>query len=440
MSDYLAKGKPVRKIADTLGLPLPKPETLNRAQTPWSDQPLAGLQYVSNTTAELINVLTKAGAVPVADGKVNLLLFEANNITKAEQIDDAYRFFNQNLKQLARNGRVLLLVQQSEGDAEAKATQRAYDAFMRSIAKEIGRKGATANLVYWKGDNMAAMTERLAWPVLFFLSAHSAYVNAQPIVVDQIVPFPKDVTWSGSLRGKTAVVTGGARGIGASIARRLAEEGARIIIVDHPSQEANAQAVVQRTNAELILQDISAADAPEKLKDWLQGHTEGVDILVHNAGITRDKTLAKMDEQYWQQVLQVNYRSILAINKVVVPTVLKDGGRIIGMSSISGLSGNFGQTNYAATKAALIGYAAALAPELAGRGITVNAIAPGFIETDMVKTMPFFTKEGGRRLNNLSQAGYPRDIAEATVFLTAPAAAGVTGQVLRVCGGSMIGA
>ncbi len=440
MSDYLAKGKPVRKIADMLGLPLPKPETLNRARAPWAEKPLNGLQYTSNATPGLLQIVENAGATPYQSGKADLLLFEATSITSASQLDDAYAFFQANLGKLNRNGRVLLVVEQTNGSAEAKASQRALDGFMRSIAKEIGRKGATANLIYWKGSSLSNMLPRLQWPVLFLLSAHSAYVDAQTLRVDESVAMPAPVSVSKSLAVKTAVVTGAGRGIGASIALRLAEEGARVIVIDHPSQEIPARQIADKTLGTLLLQDISTADAPEKIKTWLQGHTEGIDILVHNAGITRDKTLAKMDEAYWQQVLQVNYRAILALNKVLIPEVLNDGGRILGMSSISGLSGNFGQTNYAATKAALIGYAAALAPEVAGRGITINAIAPGFIETDMVKTMPFFTREGGRRLNNLSQAGYPRDIAEATVFLMAPAAAGITGQTLRVCGGSMIGA
>jgi 3-oxoacyl-[acyl-carrier protein] reductase len=164
-----------------------------------------------------------------------------------------------------------------------------------------------------------------------------------------------------------------------------------------------------------------------------------LDILVHNAGITRDKTLAKMDIKYWDQVLNVNLQAILNINDALLPS-LNEGGRVIAMSSISGLSGNFGQANYAATKAALIGYVAALAPELSSRGITVNAIAPGFIETAMTAKMPLMTREGGRRLSNLQQGGLPEDIAEATLFLTSPGAAGITGQTLRVCGGSMIGA
>ena len=146
-----------------------------------------------------------------------------------------------------------------------------------------------------------------------------------------------------------------------------------------------------------------------------------------------------MDIKYWDQVLNVNLQAILNINDALLPS-LNEGGRVIAMSSISGLSGNFGQANYAATKAALIGYVAALAPELSSRGITVNAIAPGFIETAMTAKMPLMTREGGRRLSNLQQGGLPEDIAEATLFLTSPGAAGITGQTLRVCGGSMIGA
>lgn len=441
MSDYMAKGRPVRKVADMLGLPLPKPETLIRGYQAWNDQPLSGYKYVTNATTAVTGILQAAGAAPAADtDKVDALVFEASGLRNTQGLDKAYQFYHAHLKRLARNGRVVLVVQTLPNSPEAIASQQALEGFMRSIAKEIGRKGATANMIYWEGNDLNEVKVRLKLPLLFLLSRHSAYVDAQPLRLNNLVALPEAVPLNQSLTGKIALVTGAARGIGASIAIRLAEEGARVVVLDHPSQEAAAKDTLSKTGGDLLLQDISAADAPNNIKKWLQDNCGGVDIIVHNAGITRDKTLAKMEEKQWQQVLQVNLRSILALNESLIEDTLRDHGRLIYMSSISGFSGNFGQTNYAATKAALIAYAKASAAGLAPRGITANAIAPGFIETKMTETMPFFTREGGRRLNNLSQAGTPEDIAEAAVFMAMPGTAAYTGQTLRVCGGSMIGA
>lgn len=441
MSDYMAKGRPVRKIADMLGLPLPKPESLIRGYEAWNDQPLAGYKYITQAGTAVKDILNSAGATSANDtDKADALVFEATGFLNSPKLDAAYQFYHTHLKRLARNGRVVLVVQTKPDSPEAIASQQALEGFMRSIAKEIGRKGATANMIYWEGNDMSEVKERLKLPLLFLLSRHSAYVDAQPLRLNNLVALPGAAPLTQSLKGKVALVTGAARGIGASIALRLAEEGARVVILDHPSQEAAAKETLAKTGGDLLLQDISAADAPATVKKWLQDNCGKVDIIVHNAGITRDKTLAKMDDKQWQMVLQVNFRSILALNDALIEDTLNDNGRLIYMSSISGFSGNFGQTNYAATKAALIAYAKATAAGLAPRGITANAIAPGFIETKMTETMPFFTREGGRRLNNLSQGGTPEDIAEAAVFMAMPGAAAYTGQTLRVCGGSMIGA
>ncbi|HTL35135.1 MAG TPA: SDR family oxidoreductase, partial [Kofleriaceae bacterium] len=156
---------------------------------------------------------------------------------------------------------------------------------------------------------------------------------------------------------------------------------------------------------------------------------------------TRDKTLANMKPELWDQAIGVNLASVVKItDELLKQNRLRDGGRIICLSSVAGIAGNVGQTNYAASKAGLIGYVRALAAEVAPRGITVNAIAPGFIETRMTAAIPFTIREAGRRLSALGQGGLPADVAEAVVFLAQPDAVGVTGAVLRVCGGALIGA
>lgn len=439
MGDYLAKGKFTRKLVDTFSLPLPAPETLNRASSPYEAKPLTGKTALVQVDVSLASKLTAAGLSLAEADKVDALVFDACNYKTVDDLKGAYSFFHENLGKLNRNGRVIVISTIGEG-AEGKAIQRALDGFTRSISKETGRKGITANLLVWQGTDSANKSRQLLLPTIYLLSNYSAYVNAQTIRVGDDIQASNGEGYNGLLAGKAALVTGAARGIGAAIAKSLARECAKVFIVDVPQVAELATQIAQQTGGAFLPLDITAADAPQQINDWLQKEAGGVDFLVHNAGITRDKTLAKMDEKYWDLVLAVNFQAILNINKVVVPGTLRDGGTIIGMSSISGFAGNFGQTNYAATKAALIGYAAAFAPELKSRGISVNAIAPGFIETKMVETMPFFTREGGRRLNNLSQAGLPEDIAEMATFLCMAGSRGITGQALRVCGGSLIGA
>jgi 3-oxoacyl-[acyl-carrier protein] reductase len=166
-----------------------------------------------------------------------------------------------------------------------------------------------------------------------------------------------------------------------------------------------------------------------------------LDVVVHNAGITRDKLLANMDADRWDAVLAVNLRAQLAINDALLGAdLLGDAARIVCISSTSGIAGNRGQANYAASKAGVIGMVRALAPRLAGRGAAINAVAPGFIETEMTGKMPLGTREAGRRINSLRQGGLPVDVAEAVAWLAQAGSGGVNGQVVRVCGQSILGA
>src|SRR5690606_17680340 len=165
------------------------------------------------------------------------------------------------------------------------------------------------------------------------------------------------------------------------------------------------------------------------------------DVVVHNAGITRDKTIANMKEHLWQLVVNVNLSTQERINEALVSSgALKRGGRIVCVSSISGISGNMGQTNYAVSKAGVIGMVNSTAPLFAEHGITINAVAPGFIETQMTAAIPFAIREAGRRMNSMSQGGQPVDVAEAIAWYASPASAGVTNNVIRACGQSLIGA
>ena len=184
--------------------------------------------------------------------------------------------------------------------------------------------------------------------------------------------------------------------------------------------------------------DITAADAPERIAERFAG---GLDVLVHNAGVTKDRTIAKMPEERWQTLMEINLSSEERINDAILDGGrLDENGRIVCVSSMSGIAGNSGQTNYATSKAGVIGMVEALAPELAGRRATINAVAPGFIETQMTAAMPIGPREAGRRMSSLSQGGLPVDVAETIAWFASPASAGVNGNVVRVCGQNLLGA
>jgi 3-oxoacyl-[acyl-carrier protein] reductase len=302
------------------------------------------------------------------------------------------------------------------------------------LAKELQR-GATANLLLIEDE--ASLESALR----FFLSGKSAYVDGQPLRLGA-GPAPAPADWERPLAGKTALVTGAARGIGAAIAAVLARDGARVIVADLPQAGQTLAAVANRIGGTTLHLDVASPAAPERLLDYLAAHTDGLDVLIHNAGITRDKLLANMKPEPWDAVIGVNLASQLRINAALLDSdQLRDRARVVCLSSTTGVSGNRGQTNYGATKAGVIGLVRSSAPRFAAHGnSTINAIAPGFIDTEMTAKMPMATREVARRLSSLQQAGLPIDVAEAVAWLSSPGAGGVNGQVLRVCGQNLVGA
>ncbi|MDP9140601.1 MAG: 3-oxoacyl-ACP reductase [Pseudomonadota bacterium] len=429
------------------GLGLPTPVSLQRASGSVGLRPLDGLRVMSNANAgsdigrRLGSILTDAGAalIPASESSavaVDALLFDASGMREIAQSHDLYAFFHSRLATLSANGRVVLIARDPGAcdTPEAAALARGCEGFVRSLAKEVGRRGATANLIYLG----LHAEDRLDGPLRYLLSARSAFVSGQPISVSAAV---SSQATHASLHGKLALVTGAAQGLGAAIAQRLAEEGAQVLCVDIPASAQALEATSGRVGGTALGMDVTGEDACARIVDRLQQLQGGVDIVVHNAGVIRDRTLAKMDATRWSQCMAVNLDAILRIDAALLDAdLLRDDGRVICLSSIAGVAGNVGQTNYAMTKAALIGYVAAQARRLAARGITVNAVAPGLIETPMMMTMPFLFREVARRMNSLSQAGIPADIADAVGFLVAPDALGVSGQTLRVCGQNLLGA
>ena len=267
------------------------------------------------------------------------------------------------------------------------------------------------------------------------MSARSAFVTGQVLAVSSAAPSAAGVQ---PLAGKTALVTGAARGIGEATARRLAEEGARVIVLDIPPETEMLEALASELDGLALPLDITDDAAAAHISDAAGGR---LDVLVHNAGITRDKTLARMDEERWDLTIDVNLGSVVSITQALLDDgAIPDGGRIVLVSSIAGIAGNAGQTNYAASKSGIAGLTRHMGQQLAERDIAVNAVAPGFIETRLTHAIPFTIREVGRRFSNLNQGGLPVDVAEAITFLSSPGAGGLHGNVLRVCGGNLLGA
>ncbi len=373
-----------------------------------------------------------------AEQTFKALVFDASGITSSERLREAWAFFHPTIRRVEPSGRVLVVGTPPEHcrDPLHEIAQRALEGLVRSIGKEA-RRGATAQLVYVapEGEGEIESTVR------FFLSPRSAYVSGQVVRIGPVPDSAEGIDWERPLAGKVALVTGAARGIGEAIAEVLARDGAHVVGLDVPAQASELETVTRRLGGSALALDITDPQAPEEVAaHQLEAHG-GVDLVVHNAGVTRDKTLGRMNQELWDLVIAINLVAPQAINReLIARDVLRKNGRIVCVSSISGIAGNAGQTNYSTSKAGVIGIVQAWAPELAKHRATINAVAPGFIETRMTAAMPVATREAGRRMNSLAQGGRPVDVAETIAWFASPASAGVTGQVVRVCGQSMIGA
>ncbi len=370
-------------------------------------------------------------------GPWSAIVFDATGITDVAGLSELHAFTSPAFRNLRPSGRLIVLGTPPEecSDPAAAAAQRALDGFIRSAGKEA-RSGSTANLLYVGAGAESGLESTLR----FFLSGRSAYVSGQVVRIRPATLAPT-ADWTRPLKDRVAVVTGAARGIGAAIAQTLARDGARVVGVDVPAAGSALAEVANTIGGTAFQVDITAADAPERLADYLEQRHGGADVFVHNAGITRDRSLVNLTAENWSSVLAVNLEAQLRINETLLArNVLHPNARVICISSTSGIAGNRGQTNYAASKAGIIGMVQAMAPAMAKRDMTINAVAPGFIETAMTRAMPFATREIGRRINSLNQGGLPVDVAETVAWLGQPGTAGVNGQVIRVCGQSILGA
>jgi 3-oxoacyl-[acyl-carrier protein] reductase len=437
-------------LAKQLGVP--QPETLRRYRA--GDPPLAGTLLIGGE-GRVVEPLRTALSEDYDVVSNNLggrwadsfggLVYDATGITEPVQLKGLYKFFTPLLRNLGPSGRIVVVgtTPDETGTSGERIAQRALEGFTRSLAKEM-RRGATVNLVYLAAGAKPAATG-LESTLRFLLSGKSAYVDGQVFQVgpDDSAP-PAD--WDRPLDGKIALVTGAARGIGATIAEVFARDGASLVVVDVEGPEGSNEdlgKVAAKVGATALTLDVTADDAVDRISEHLREHYHGsrLDILVNNAGITRDKLLANMDESRWDSVVAVNLLAPLRLTEGLVGNgTLGEGGRVVGLSSMAGIAGNRGQTNYAATKAGMIGLTDALSAEYVAKGITVNAVAPGFIETKMTEAIPLATREVGRRLNSLYQGGQPVDVAETIAYFASPASNAVTGNTIRVCGQAMLGA
>ena len=387
-------------------------------------------QTTTNLVKSIDSVTTKS---------INTLVIDATDYIDESSYQYLYSTVKKTLKLLSDNAKILVIANaiSHENNEEKNAFSQALIGFSKSLAKEVGRKAGTMNVLFinTKDHNLA---KALSNPVNFFLSPQSSFVSGQTLTINgDAVLIEAPLTNTGDK--KVAVVTGAAQGIGAAIAKRLNDEGYKVICVDIEPMKTQLINTMNTLQGERVILDVSAPNAGEKLAKLAKQYN-GFDLIVHNAGITRDKTLAKMPEHFWQQTLSINLLSVMRINKTLLEEkCINNGGRIICLSSMNGIAGQGGQTNYACSKAGIIGYVASMSSKLATHNITINAIAPGFIETNMTENIPFFTREMGRRMNALGQGGLPIDVANAVTFLGNKYSFAISGQTLRVCGLNIIG-
>jgi 3-oxoacyl-[acyl-carrier protein] reductase len=440
MSDLYAQlvnSPPGKLIAPRVGLP--RPTQLRRhgaTETKSTGAVLSSAAPGGRLDKAIERLLGDLGAPRPerSDSLVGALVFDASGIADSTELVELQRFFHPNVKRVERSGRVVVLgTPPAELPPRAATAQRALEGFTRSLGKEIGR-GIAVQLVYVA----AGSEDEIDSTLRFLLSPRSAYVSGQAIRIGKGVAETPKLEWEQPLDGVRALVTGASRGIGEAIATVLHRDGAELVLLDLPALSADLRAVAERLEAETIELDITDDDAPAAIATRL---ADGVDVIVHNAGVTRDRTIAKMPEDRWTSLMEINLSSEERINdELLHRDLLRANGRIVCVSSMSGIAGNSGQTNYATSKAGVIGMVEALAPELAKRGATINAVAPGFIETQMTDEMPIAIREAGRRMNSMSQGGLPVDVAETIAWLASPASTGVNGNVVRVCGQSLLGA
>ncbi|TNM61135.1 3-oxoacyl-ACP reductase [Streptomyces sp. NP160] len=459
----LVRTAPGAALARRAGLPRPAVLRRFEAGAPLLPGPALVLTLGTGLSAfrtreaggALASVLARAGAdvalelSAVPDGeRLGAVVVDATGATSTADLAALGLALGPAVRRLGPSARVLLVgrTPAAGGGAaavETAAVQQGLEGITRTVGKEL-RAGATANLLRLAPGAGAG---DLAGPLAFLASARSAFVDGQVVEVAPGTAGDDDGGTASErpLDGAVAVVTGAARGIGRATAQVLARQGARVVAVDVPAASGDLARTANGVAGQALALDVTAADAPTRLVEHLRRVLDGPAgdrlVVVHNAGITRDRLLVNLDAARWEAVLAVNLAAPLRLTGALLDAgLLGAGARVVGVSSTSGLAGNRGQANYAASKAGVAGMVRALAPRLAEVGATANAVAPGFVETEMTARIPPVLRQLGRRTASLQQGGLPVDVAETVAWLAEPASAGVTGQVVRVCGQALVGA
>ncbi|KUM33069.1 3-oxoacyl-ACP reductase [Arthrobacter sp. EPSL27] len=447
-----------RDIAKKLGLPQPMALRRHTPGQPLVTGPVlvqgagSGADALASTLLSW-NLDVRRHAVPKE--KLGAIILVLDELSRPEDLEKPVLTAATSLRDLAANARVVTISRSAAdaanadaanadaanpgaADPAAAAARQGVDGLVRSLAKEL-RAGATANGILL-ADGAGTTSPSTLGALWFFLSGRSAFVDGQFLTVRSAEgQLPADA--EKPLAGKVAVVTGAARGIGAAIARTLHRDGATVVAVDIPAAGDHLAAVANEVHGTALQLDITREDAGQRIIDHAVERHGRLDIVIHNAGITRDKLLANMDQGRWNSVIAVNIAAQLRINEALLASEhFRNSPRIVSVASTSGIAGNRGQTNYGASKGGVMGMVRATAPLIGTHGGSINAVAPGFIETEMTAKIPFATREIARRLNSLQQGGRPGDVAEAIAFLASDAAGGISGEVLRVCGQNLVGA
>lgn len=445
----LVNGGPLTGLAKAAGLPQPPYLRRHKAGDPIlkNDKVL-----VTGTGADADAVAKQLGEWGLnvrrneaADDKIGAIVIVVTETKRPAELQEPILAAAKHLRKLDKGGRVVAISRLKDNNHNATPAEIAENAvaggvegMIRSLGHEV-RGGSTANgILVANGVPVTAPSAVAA--LHFFLSGRSAFIDGQFIkVVSEAGELPAN--WEKPLAGKVAAVTGSARGIGAAIARQLHQDGADVIVIDVPQAGEALAKVANELGGLALAQDITADDAGDNIAEAALKKFGKLDIVIHNAGITRDKLFANMDDAKWGSVIAVNIESQLKMNEALLKNkAFEKSPRIATMASTSGIAGNRGQTNYATSKAGVIAMVEAYAEEFAKRGGNINAVAPGFIETDMTAAIPFVNRQVARRVNSLQQGGQPGDVAQAIAFLVSDRALGVNGQVLRVCGQNIVGA
>lgn len=439
----LVNGGPLTGVAKSLGLP--QPPHLRRHKA--GDDVLKNNKVlVTGSGADAEAVAKQLGDWELqvrrdeaGDDKVGAIVVVLTEAERPTDLQGPVLAAAKHLRKLDKGGRVVFISRESneENSPAVNAVRSGVEGIVRSLGHEV-RGGSTANGIV-VADGVDVTASPVVSALRFFLSGRSTFIDGQFLRVSSSNgTLPED--WDKPLAGRVAAVTGSARGIGAAIAEQMHELGAKVIVIDIPAAGEALAKVANKIDGLALQQDITADDAGNNIADAAQNRYGRLDIVIHNAGITKDKLLANMDEAKWGAVIAVNIEAQLKMNEqLLAHPAFQESPRVVSLASTSGIAGNRGQTNYAASKAGVIGMVSAYADTFAEKGGNINAVAPGFIETEMTAAIPFMNRQVARRVNSLQQGGLPVDVANAIAFLSSDQALGINGTVVRVCGQNIVG-